>query len=124
MNKVLLIGRVGKNPDIRHFDNGMVANFSLATTSRWKSKEGEKKERTEWHNIIVNGKLAEIAEKYIVKGMLLSVEGEIRYRSYEPPQGEKKYITEIFATGFEMLSKSENGEVVPNSFVPDDDLPF
>lgn len=110
MNKVILIGRVGKNPEIKHFDNGQIANFNIATTSKWKTKEGEKKERVEWHNIVANGKLAETIEKYVTKGMLLSIIGEIRYRDYEV-SGEKKYITEIVANSLEMLSKSDSVNV-------------
>ena len=136
MNKAILIGRVGKDPEIKNFDNGgMVAKISLATTSKWKSKEGEKKERTEWHNIVFRGKLAEIAEKYVNKGSHLYIEGEIQYREYTASDDTKKYITEIMCSSMEMLgSKSEdrtsqvaNEIPVGEITLPDqveDDLPF
>lgn len=137
INKVILIGRVGKDPDIKTFDNGgQVAQFSLATTSKWKTKEGEKKERTEWHNLVINGKLSEVAEKYIRKGMQLYIEGEIRYREYEK-EGVKKYMTEIFCNVFQMLDSKESGQRANTIELPEvtigaiftnspveDDLPF
>lgn len=115
MNKVILLGRVGKDPEVRKFDNGgQVVSFSLATTARWRNKEGEKQERTEWHNVIVNGKLSEIAEKYIAKGSQVLIEGEIRYREYEK-EGVKKYITEIFCTSLELLGSKESGTKPQNT---------
>ena len=117
VNKVILIGRIGKDPDIKTFDNGgKMAKFSLATTEKWKDKtSGETKERTEWHNIIVNGKSADFVEKYVKKGGQLYVEGGIRYREYEQ-DGQKKYITEIFCDTFHLLgSKSESQKQQPES---------
>lgn len=136
MNKVILLGRVGKDPEVRKFDNGgQVVSFSLATTARWRNKEGEKQERTEWHNVVVNGKLSEIAEKYIAKGSQVLIEGEIRYREYEK-EGVKKYFTEIFCSSLELLGSKESG-AKPQNTEPeevhdsievntsnDDDLPF
>jgi len=102
VNKAILLGRVGKDPEIRDFDNGnKVANFSLATSETWKDKNtGEKKEQTEWHNIAVFGKLAEIVESYVKKGQELYVEGKIKTRYWEDQNGDKKYITEIVLNGF------------------------
>lgn len=115
MNKAIIIGNVGKDPEIKKFDNGgQVASFSLATTARWRNKEGEKQERTEWHNVIVNGKLSEIAEKYIAKGSQVLIEGEIRYREYEK-EGIKKYFTEIFCTSLELLGSKESGTKPQNT---------
>lgn len=132
MNQVNLIGRVGKDPESRIFDNGnKVASFSFATTEKW-NKDGEKKELTEWHNIVVNGKTADIVEKFIKKGDLLSVTGKIHYRNYENQQGQKVYITEIFANNLEMLGgKKEDKPTQQNveNLPPDpigqqNDLPF
>lgn len=122
MNRIILIGRVGQDPAIKKFDNGgQVAQFSLATSSKWKNKEGERQERTEWHNIVISGKLSEVAEKYISKGMQLMIEGEVRYRDYEK-DGVKRYFTEIFANSMEMLGskeKSENSsQSTPQSTIP------
>lgn len=98
-NVVHLIGRVGKDPDVRTTQSSRVASFSLATSEKYKDKE-----TTQWHNIVIWGKLAEIAEKYIKKGMLLYVEGKINYRDYEDKDGNKKYVTDIVCQNFSMLS--------------------
>ncbi len=143
MNKALLIGHLGKTPEIRHLEGGnIVGNFSLATSKKFKDKKsGEVKSATEWHNVVVWGKLAEICEKYLEKGAKVFIEGEIRTRSYEDSEKKKRYVTEIYATNMEMLGgKSEgNGntsaaseakveqqaEVIDESFPPmEDDLPF
>ena len=110
-NLCILIGNVGKDPEIRRFDNSIKASFSLATSKTF-TKDGEKITHTEWHNIIVWGKLAEIVEKYVKKGQLISVDGEINYRSYDDKDGNKKYITEINVGSLQMLGgkKSEQSE--------------
>ena len=111
VNKVQLIGRVGKDPSVKHFqNNGAIAEFSLATDDSYKNKQGEKVEQTDWHNIKVTGqKQAEIAEKYIKKGTLLYVEGKLKTRSYEDKDGNKKYVTEVVCETFKFLGgKSEN----------------
>lgn len=129
MNKLILCGRVGQDPTVKKFDNGgQVVQFTLATSSRWKDKQGEKQERTEWHNIVIFGKLSEVAEKYVKKGSHLLLEGEVRYRSYDK-EGTKVYITEIFANSMEMLGgkKEENINNPSNTEAPitsDNDLPF
>ena len=105
VNKVTLIGRLGKDPVIKHFSNdNAIAEFSLATDESYKNKEGQKVEQTEWHNIKIPTKgLAGIAEKYLKKGSLLYVEGKIRTRNYDDKDGNKKYITEIICESFKML---------------------
>lgn len=95
-NSVQLIGRLGKDPEVRTFEKGSkLASFSIATTDSYKNQKGEKVEDTQWHNIVIWGKLAEIAGKYLKKGSEVVVEGKLVHRSYETTSGEKKYITEI-----------------------------
>lgn len=109
LNKVLLIGNVGKDPDVRHLEGGAsVASFSLATTERYKDRNGETKEVTEWHNIVAWRQLADLASNYIKKGTQIFVEGRIRSRSWDDPAtGTKRYITEIEATGIQLLGRKE-----------------
>ena len=107
LNKVILIGNVGKDPDIRYFDNGnAIANFPLATSERgYKLANGtEVPERTEWHNIVTSRERAQFVEKYVKKGSLVYVEGKIRTRNYDDKDGIKRYITEIFADRVEFYS--------------------
>lgn len=107
VNKVILLGNVGKDPEVRYLDTGVaVANLTLATTERgYKLKNGtEVPERTEWHNIVLWRGLAETAEKYVHKGDKLYIEGKIRTRNYDDQNGVKRYVTEIFADAMEMLS--------------------
>lgn len=112
VNKIILIGNVGQEPDVRDLDNGTkVANFSIATSERgYTLKNGTQvPERTEWHNIVVWRGLAEVVEKYVTKGDKLYIEGKIRTRSYEDKQGVKRYVTEVYADSLEMLgSPKEN----------------
>ena len=117
VNKTILLGHVGKEPDVRHLDSGMaVANFTLATTEKgYKTRDGkEVPDRTEWHQIVLWRGLAEVAEKYIHKGDKLYIEGKIRTRSYDAQDGSKRYVTEIFADSMEMLS-SKNSQNSDNS---------
>lgn len=107
LNKVMLIGNVGKEPDVRYLDNGVaVATFPLATTERgYRLQNGtEVPERTDWHNIVLWRGLAEVADKYVHKGDKLFIEGKIKSRSYDDQNGVKRYITEIFADNMEMLT--------------------
>ena len=107
LNKVILIGHVGKDPDVRYFDSGhAVANFSLATSERgYKLANGtEVPERTEWHNIVTSRERAQFVEKYVKKGSLLYLEGKIRSRDYEGKDGVKRYYTEIYADRVEFFS--------------------
>jgi len=113
VNKVILVGRLGKDPEIRSTPSGTsVAKFSLATDDRFTDKNGEKQERTEWHNIVAWGKLAEICGQYLRKGKLIYIEGSIRTDSWDDKEtGVKKYRTEIIANQMQMLDRKgdENG---------------
>lgn len=107
MNKVMLIGNVGKEPDVRYYDRDLaVATFSLATTERGYTLQNgtQVPDRTEWHNVVLYRGLAKIAEKYVHKGDKLFIEGKIRNRSYDDQKGVKRYVTEIIADNMEMLS--------------------
>ena len=107
-NNVQLIGHLGKDPEVKKFDSGsMLASFSIATSDTYKNQKGEKITDTQWHNIVVWGKLAEIAAKYLKKGEEVCVEGKLIHRNYETETGEKRYITEISVNDFLMLSKKE-----------------
>ncbi len=106
----MLIGRLGKDPEVRRLDSGStVAKFSLATSESYKDKDGNKVETTEWHNVVVWRAQAEIAEKYLKKGMLVYVEGKLTYREYTDKDNVKKYFTEIVASNFQMLERKEGG---------------
>ena len=112
VNKIILIGNVGKDPEVRYFDNGgAVANFTLATTERgYTAANGTQvPDRTEWHNIVLWRGLAEIAEKYVKKGTKLYVEGKVRTRSYDDSQGIKRYVTEVWGDQMELLSSRQDG---------------
>jgi single-strand DNA-binding protein len=138
VNKVTLIGNVGKDPDVRYLDNHVcVANITLATTDRAYTLQNgtQVPERTEWHNLVFWRGLAETVEKYVHKGDKLYVAGAIRYRNYDDPNGVKRYVTEIFVDSFEMLSsrgQQKQQDVSaqaanPESQVPpksESDLPF
>jgi single-strand DNA-binding protein len=111
VNKVILVGRVGKDPEVRRLDNGTaVAKFSLATSESYKDKDGNKNESTEWHNVVLWRQLAEIAEKFVKKGMLLYIEGKITNREYTDKDNNKKHFTEIVASDFKMLEGKKDGE--------------
>lgn len=106
INKVILVGNVGKDPEVRHLDSETsVANFSLATSENYTNKNGEKVETTEWHNIVCWRRLATLAENYIRKGSQIYVEGRIRTRSFDGQDGTKKYITEIYADTVQLLGR-------------------
>ena len=145
INKVILIGRLGKDPEVRYTsENVAVANISLATSEVYKNRSGDKVETTEWHNVVVWRKLAEVAEKYLTKGKLIYVEGKLRTRKWDDKDGNTRYTTEIVADNFTMLGSKadsptsekvqETNETVANDPVqpiePDieiegeDDLPF
>lgn len=118
VNKVILIGNVGKDPEIRHLDSGVaVATFSLATSETYNAKNGERVTSTEWHNIVLWRGLADVAEKYVKKGMQLYVEGRIRSRTYDDKDGIKRYITEINGDVMRMLGSkdSSSGTTSQNS---------
>jgi single-strand DNA-binding protein len=136
VNKAMLIGRLGKDPEVRYTPDGtMVTNFNLATDEQWKDKNGEKVQKTEWHRIVTFGKLAEICGNYLVKGKLIFVEGRIQTRSWEDKDGVKRFTTEIIASNMQMLdsktqskaddSSSEASSVSSNNAgTPTDDVPF
>lgn len=103
-NSVQLIGRLGKDPEMKTFDSGKTqAVFSLATTDKYKNQKGEKVEETQWHNLVAWGKLAEIARQYLKKGSEVAVEGKLVHRTYENATGERKYFTEIVVNDLVML---------------------
>src|SRR5581483_1020690 len=105
VNKVILIGNLGRDPEVRSTPSGQpVANFTLATSRRWRDKNGQKQEQTEWHTVVCWGKQAEIAGQYLTKGKQIYVEGRLQTRSWDDKQtGEKKYRTEIVCENFQML---------------------
>jgi single-strand DNA-binding protein len=108
LNKAQLIGRIGKDPESKQVGNSTVTNFSIATSEKYKDKNGEQVENTQWHNIVAWGRLAEVCRDYLKKGSLVYVEGKIETRSWEK-DGEKRYSTEIKALQMTMLdSKSDN----------------
>jgi single-strand DNA-binding protein len=144
LNKVILIGNLGKDPEIMTFETGVKrAVFSLATSESYKDKDGNRVDQTEWHNIVLWRGLAEVAEKYLKKGAQIYLEGKIRTRSYEV-EGQKRYTTEIYGDNMLMLGKREqtSGPYGPpppadlsnypeaihestlNEGAPTDDLPF
>lgn len=143
INKVILVGHLGKDPEVRHLEgNVTVASFPLATSETY-NKDGKKIEQTEWHNIVMWRGLADVASKYLQKGKLVYIEGKLRTRSFEDKEGHKKYTTEVVAENFTMLGRKsdfDNGHsentVTPSKTEEDqpmdynkpgnaeDDLPF
>ena len=131
LNKVILIGNLGKEPEVRSTPGGQtVANFSIATKEKYTKKDGEKVDKTEWHRIVMWGKVAEIAGKYLKKGSLVCIEGKIVTRSYDK-DGAKVYTTEIIANEMKMLGGKQDSSQssfeaapAPQFTQPDDDLPF
>ncbi|MGD0101436.1 MAG: single-stranded DNA-binding protein [Acidobacteriota bacterium] len=110
LNKVLLIGRLGKDPDIRYTPDGSpVASFSLATSENWTDKSGTRQERTEWHNIVAWNKLADICKQFLSKGRQVYIEGRIQTREYTDREGAKRRITEIIASQMVMLGSRPQG---------------
>lgn len=107
INKVILVGNLGKDPELRYTPSGAaVANFTLATSERFKDKSGEWQEKTEWHNIVAWRQLAEICGKYLHKGKQVYIEGKIQTRSYDDRDGNKRYTTEIVAEQMQMLGRA------------------
>ncbi len=124
INKAILIGHVGKAPEIRYTQGGSpVANFSLATNEYWTANTGEKQERTEWHKIVAWGKLAELCQEYVQKGSYLYIEGRIQTRSYDDRDGVKRYITEIRANEIGLLDKRTGMEPAAGGEPPIESLP-
>ncbi len=112
VNKVILVGNLGKDPEVRKLENGAtVASFSIATSEVYRDKNsGEQRTQTEWHNIVLWRGLAEVAEKYLRKGMQIYLEGKLRNRSYEDKDGVTKYITEVVGDNMVMMSRNPAGE--------------
>jgi single-strand DNA-binding protein len=129
MNRVFLLGRVGKDPESRFTTSGtQVVSFSLATSEKYKDKQGNKQEDTQWHNLVLWKKLAEIAEKYVNKGDQLLIEGKVSNRSYDDRDGNKKYISEIIVSNLEMLGGSREQKTEPDRnepvFDPNEEIQF
>ncbi|MCH2224865.1 MAG: single-stranded DNA-binding protein [Crocinitomicaceae bacterium] len=110
VNKVILIGNLGKDPEVRHLENGaVVANFSIATSETYTDRNtGERRENTDWHNIVVWRGLAEVVEKYLRKGHKVYIEGKLKTRSWQDKEGNTRYTTEVVADEMTMLSRPEN----------------
>jgi len=128
INKAILIGNLGADPEIRYTQSGTpVANFSIATSDVWKDKEtGERQEKTEWHRIVCWRKLAEIAGDYLKKGKQIYIEGKLQTRSWEDRDGIKRYTTEIMCTTLRMLGTKNSNftrQEEPPA-IPEDDIPF
>lgn len=153
VNKVILLGNLGTDPEVRHLDTGVVvARFPIATNERYKDKSGTLQNKTEWHDVVVWRRLAEIAEQYLKKGSRIYLEGKLTHRKYQDKEGIERYATEVVADSFQMLGgRPENGEnrierptappaeitspknetkpaegtaAAPDPFAADDDLPF
>lgn len=131
VNKAIILGNVGKDPEVRYLSDGKAAaNFSVATSETWKDKSGEKQEKTEWHRISAFGKLAEIIGEYVKKGSQLYIEGRITTRKWSDKDGTEKYTTEIIADQMRLLGgRSEKSEAKPAAKAGkfddmEDDIPF
>ena len=143
VNKAILIGNLGRDPEMRYTQNGTaVANFTLATTDSWTGKDGNKEERTEWHNIVAWARLAEICSQYLTKGRHVYIEGRIQTRKWEDRDGNTRYTTEVVAQNMQMLGgrgeggggdygggggEGAGGGPAPgpdDAGVTDDDIPF
>lgn len=135
LNSACLIGNLGKNPELKYTASGQpIANFSVATSETWKDKQGAKQQKTTWHNIVIWGKLAEVAGKYLTKGSTVYLEGKIDNRSYDDKDGNKRYVSEIVCDKMIMLGgKKTNAEAQQDegsifadggTTTPEDDLPF
>ena len=108
INKVILVGRLGRDPEVRYTTSGTpVANFSIATDERWNDRDGNRQTRTEWHNIVLWSGLATIAEKYLKKGKLVYIEGRIQTREWDDRDGNKRKTTEIVGLNMQMLDRGE-----------------
>lgn len=128
VNRVYLIGRLGADPEVRYTpDSTMVVNFRIATDESYENRSGEKVSKTEWHRIVVWGKLAEICGNYLGKGALVFIEGKLQTRTWDDKEGNKRSVTEILASGMKMLEsrRSQGGDDSRDPEpLPDDDVPF
>jgi single-strand DNA-binding protein len=122
VNKVILIGNLGRDPEVRYMPSGdAVANITIATTETWKDKGGEKQEQTEWHRVAMFGKTAEIAGEYLKKGSQVYIEGKLQTRKWTDKEGQERYTTEIRADRMQMLGSRSGGS--ERMAPPDDDTP-
>lgn len=111
VNKVILVGNLGKDPEVKHLEGGnMVANITVATSEKYKNRDGEQVEETEWHNCSAWGKLAELMEKYLQKGSKVYLEGKMKTRSYDTEDGQTKYTTEVHVREMKFLSSAPSNE--------------
>ncbi|OQX91683.1 MAG: single-stranded DNA-binding protein [candidate division Zixibacteria bacterium 4484_95] len=134
VNKAILIGNLGQDPEIRYAPSGQaVTTFRIATTEKWRDKDGQMQERTDWHNIVCWGRQAEIANEYLKKGRPVYIEGRIQNRSYDDKDGNKRYISEIVVQRLQFLGgkpegtqapKQETEQPSPDITTDDEDLPF
>lgn len=135
LNKVMLIGNLGADPEVKYTPSGTaVTNFRIATSEKWKDKDGKTQDRVEWHRIVTFGKLAEICGEYLAKGKQVYIEGRIQTRSWDDKDGNKKYMTEVVANTMQMLGSADNkqkGQAVEetgfsqeNTSPQDEDVPF
>lgn len=137
VNKVILVGRLGNDPEIRYTQQGVaVTNFNMATSENWMDKSGQKQERTEWHRIVVWGKMAEICSQYLAKGRQVFVEGRLQTRQWDDKDGQKRYTTEIVAATVQFLDRGDKAaagassedvhlpENMPPQVSADEDIPF
>ncbi|HCX89368.1 MAG: single-stranded DNA-binding protein [Deltaproteobacteria bacterium CG12_big_fil_rev_8_21_14_0_65_43_10] len=135
VNKVILIGRLGADPEVRYTSDGTaVATFRIATTKKWSNQQGEKEEKTEWHRIVAWRRLGEICGEYLSKGKQVYIEGELQTRSWEDKEGNKRWATEVVASNMQMLGSPagqdrpkkdfEGGPKQDASFDTEDDIPF
>ena len=113
LNKVMLIGRCGKDAEVRTVGDNKVASFTLATTEKYKDRNGQLQENTEWHNIVIWGKLAEVAERYVQKGTQLFIEGKIKTEKYSGNDGVEKYTTKVYASSMQLLGGKQDGQSAP-----------
>ncbi|MCA9732458.1 MAG: single-stranded DNA-binding protein [Deferribacteres bacterium] len=130
VNKVILIGRLGKDPELRYTQSGQaVASFTLATNETWKAKDGTLQEKTEWHNIVLWARLAELANEYLKKGSMVYLEGKLQTRSWDDKDGLKHYMTEIVGQNMQFLdTRGQEGGAGNRSYAPPppeppDDMP-
>ena len=130
VNKVILIGNLGADPEVRFTGSGTaVANFNIATTERFNNREGEKQERTEWHRIVMFGRQAEIAKEYLHKGRQVYIEGRLQTRQWEDQQGQKRYTTEVVCNNMQMIGSrgggggGGGGDDFPSQDMPSDRAP-
>lgn len=122
INKVILLGNLGKDPEVKELPNGKVCNFSVATSRKWKDKSGEWQKETEWHNVTAFGSLAGVCEKYLRKGSKVYIEGRINTRTWENKEGVKQYSTGVIAEDLKMLDGASDRK--PESAHDESDLAF